>query len=885
MGTWEAPKEVIDQSLGGLIAGFGGLTAGAVAGLQQRNKAKKAAAVAKAKKDGGWRKQLKEIEAIRTDYGKIGNIPENLIDDKFQNFVEGQLKGLAMMDYDSDQYIKAVERVKLNVSLTSQSMGIITSENQQFDNMYMAGDNTGERKLKELNQDGAALIKPEYMPYYKMQHDWDFNQGKNCEFGLDPTGIGYLTYTNPDDPKNPLRVSFGELPTMFPKGEGYFGTVTKKTTDDKMGNFWNGTKSYYNKFKPKSELSAETKNGETIEEQIKSYEQADEEYIKKYRDVKSFENQWGTITQNDWQVMGFTSEFKGTEKEKGDFIDEILERTANLNFKRDDIKSSHKTLVQGAVAQRIQGYQAGGVPGFPSNFIAPGGLGKTENGEDFGATSEYSIADVEKLGKAYADQDMVKDLGVLLTKMGNVGKGSTNYLTGADMATSVFKDVMAGFTAAGEIPAELEALGTLTYDNVLNWAAAQEDGKYAGIDVAKLLGPNNTSDLFWKTGDYGYPNFIDLRIPEGAVGAGGTDAAMVRNLIMKETGISKTDQNAIKNMPVNAQPGSKKSSTISIDREVFEAQEGGDVDRINTRDVSGAQALDMIRTGNKVATPGPATVTNIAATGAGAGTGTGTATSTAVPTATTNWGLTANNVTNYTGAHINPGSNTIEFDFGSGKNKVKVDIKDMANIPLEIKKDGNDYLRNVLNTEIAIGGFKNGKAYGLKDYGFGANKKLEALYTKYAKNSTKGEAAIKVIEEQIIGDPNKEADWGKDKTSILQELQIDRKTFDAFDEDVKQLLVDYKFNTGRDIKDLLTISFDDKAWSGKRGAKETITDVIYQGALPKDKNGKVDWSKLNMKELLKARKALYTQRNPNKSKGETKKDINDAWKATHQYRI
>ena len=55
MGTWEAPKEVIDQSLGGLIAGFGQMTAGAVAGLQQRNQAKREAAKQKGKNNNSMK--------------------------------------------------------------------------------------------------------------------------------------------------------------------------------------------------------------------------------------------------------------------------------------------------------------------------------------------------------------------------------------------------------------------------------------------------------------------------------------------------------------------------------------------------------------------------------------------------------------------------------------------------------------------------------------------------------------------------------------------------------------------------------------------------------------------------------------------------------------
>ena len=608
MGTWEAPKEVIDQSLGGLIAGFGQMTAGAVAGLQQRNQAKREAAKQKGKNNNSM-KQFKEIEAIRTEYGDIGSIPDNLIDEKFQNYVTEQLEGLYTLDYDTPAYIKAVERVKLNVSMTSQSIGIINEENKQFKKMYMPGNNEGERKLLSFDQEGAALIKSDYIPYYKMQYDWKYNHGKNIEFKKDKKGIGYLEYTNPDDVDNPLQISFAKLPTMFPEGEGYFGSVSTKSTDAKMKSFWNNKgKAFYNQFGPSTKLDANTRDGAVIEETIRSYEEADAKFIENFRKRKQFDRAWaGGITQNDWQVMGFTSEYKGTKQQQEDFRDEVIERTANSHFKRDDIKSSHKEIVQGQVANRVNNYQTQGFPGFPANFIVPEDMGNTEGGEPFGsADATYTLGDIEVLAKNFGERDEVKKLAEMLSRMSSAGKGKQEvYMTGQDMARDIVKKTKLRFKNNGwpeNLPEDS------TNDDILKYLSTEEDaetgetGPFYNINPL-LWGPNSVSDLYSKSGDYGYPQFRRLRDPNG-----GTDVAMVRDLILQETGMSPSELNAVKSIKVGSTTGRKNVQVSTIDREKFKAKEGDDIDRINDRNVSGAQALDMIREGFEEPTPGPTNI-------------------------------------------------------------------------------------------------------------------------------------------------------------------------------------------------------------------------------------------------------------------------------------
>ena len=50
MGTWEQPDIIVDESLQGLTAGFGQLTAGIAAGFDKRNAARAARKKAAAKK-------------------------------------------------------------------------------------------------------------------------------------------------------------------------------------------------------------------------------------------------------------------------------------------------------------------------------------------------------------------------------------------------------------------------------------------------------------------------------------------------------------------------------------------------------------------------------------------------------------------------------------------------------------------------------------------------------------------------------------------------------------------------------------------------------------------------------------------------------------------
>jgi len=115
-----------------------------------------------------------------------------------------------------------------------------------------------------------------------------------------------------------------------------------------------------------------------------------------------------------------------------------------------------------------------------------------------------------------------------------------------------------------------------------------------------------------------------------------------------------------------------------------------------------------------------------------------------------------------------------------------------------------------------------------------------------------GEAAIQVIDEQIIGDPGKKSTWGS--PSILEELQISRSEYDGLPEGVKRIMVDYKFNTGRSVKDLIAIA-NKEGWSGRSAFDGNVTWNHNDEAALVDLLTNMD-----VKELNTARKDLYKGR-------------------------
>ena len=162
--------------------------------------------------------------------------------------------------------------------------------------------------------------------------------------------------------------------------------------------------------------------------------------------------------------------------------------------------------------------------------------------------------------------------------------------------------------------------------------------------------------------------------------------------------------------------------------------------------------------------------------------------------------------------------------------------------PLKVNiGDGKDYQRRMLNFENTRGSSSGG---GVSNYGFtGADMK-----SKFDKESgTKEEKALKVIDKHIIGQNKSTFE------SILYDLGIDRSAFNALPEIVKEQLVDWKFNTGRSVADLVYIASDiDPNYTGfvaHRAKAKTPSEI-----------SSIDISKLTKSALSKARKELYEGR-------------------------
>ena len=168
--------------------------------------------------------------------------------------------------------------------------------------------------------------------------------------------------------------------------------------------------------------------------------------------------------------------------------------------------------------------------------------------------------------------------------------------------------------------------------------------------------------------------------------------------------------------------------------------------------------------------------------------------------------------------------------------------------------DGNDYIRKMFNYENTSGNSSGG---GVKDYGFtGQGDKGAALKKLYGEaEGTPDEKGIKVVNEYIIGtSPGQEAgDYG---TTILADLGMDRKTYEELPENIKEQLVDWKFNTGRGSADLIAIAsgieIDGEEWDG--------TKAFDDPSPTPDKIKDVDYSKLTPGDLYDARMELYKKR-------------------------
>ncbi len=88
-------------------------------------------------------------------------------------------------------------------------------------------------------------------------------------------------------------------------------------------------------------------------------------------------------------------------------------------------------------------------------------------------------------------------------------------------------------------------------------------------------------------------------------------------------------------------------------------------------------------------------------------------------------------------------------------------------------------------------------------------------------------------------------------TTILQDLKMSRKDFDALPDDVKEELVNWKLNTGRGTTDLVMIA---------GGGNWTGLDAYEKNSPTADQIKNIDLSKLTKSNLRSARQTLYKGR-------------------------
>tara|TARA_R110000751_G_scaffold3827_3_gene17813 strand:+ start:2522 stop:3067 length:546 start_codon:yes stop_codon:yes gene_type:complete len=147
----------------------------------------------------------------------------------------------------------------------------------------------------------------------------------------------------------------------------------------------------------------------------------------------------------------------------------------------------------------------------------------------------------------------------------------------------------------------------------------------------------------------------------------------------------------------------------------------------------------------------------------------------------------------------------------------------------------------MLNNENTRGSSSGG---GVNNYGF-TGQVMKGYFDKETGN--KEEKALKVIDKYIIG-----TDKSTSK-SILKDLGVDRKIFNNLPTEVKEQLVDWKFNTGRSVADLIYMaSGKDKSFTGYKAHRSS--------AKKPSELSNIDILSLTKTQLNKARKELYEGR-------------------------
>ncbi len=248
--------------------------------------------------------------------------------------------------------------------------------------------------------------------------------------------------------------------------------------------------------------------------------------------------------------------------------------------------------------------------------------------------------------------------------------------------------------------------------------------------------------------------------------------------------------------------------------------------------------------------------------------------------------INTSNVDNYSNAAID-NNGVVNFDF----NGLSVNKDKFKSPPIETSTFGvQSYIGNMFNKESSFGD-ENGN--GLTNYGFtGKRFRQNGMQPP----STPKEA-LALVNKEIIGSPNvktKEYNTAgvgrrpsmKSEPSILYELnhigkglKVSKKEWEGLEKtnpELAEILVDYKFNTGRNITDLIAIASGKDIWNGDEAASKNLDVKKLAAVIPKKESLVKYLQSIPFSKLKEAREELYTKGN---------KFSQTAWDNSQKYRI
>jgi len=581
MGTYQQPgnKKTLDySSIGkGLGAGSSAYAAGIAAGAKARAAKAAAAAKASAKADKLATKKRSAIHDLDMDLSSKAKFNNTKVQAAYQEVLQGQLKTLGMLEYNSDDWNAQVKAITNMVESSKLGIELVNHEYKDYKDIYQVtpGSNTLTPISSHINGGPLATNDPDMVDLIK-----DYGSGGagiKFEGGSSIVNGKLVVNTNltmnwteqnvtPGNAARTATLSFQKYNDVKDKGYDIIG----RTDSGPFTVMMNAQKemyfddNYHAGFTERVKTSIQQGDGTYTEETIKSYSDAlSEEKAKFDSSVGDLE-----INQSSWQLLGGNGQIDPTDAgDRIKYADLLWKKLKDENAISDKSKFNIKDLEKSdQFTIRINSLRGKGI----------GGFGKAQNTKAF---HKFDAAGLDpNTGQAWANNvpankriplskrghvnpkqlkvvakniqshgvQGISDLAELMTELNTKGY---KYKSGQDAKNDIQHSYEAEYTS-------VSGNANPTQADVLKFAA----GKYRD-NSGNVVPP--TSGVYYGADQIQANKLFDMTPSKRtAIPLPATNEAQIYELILKQMNLSPTEYNYIVNNTKLKNPKVPKERTV-----------------------------------------------------------------------------------------------------------------------------------------------------------------------------------------------------------------------------------------------------------------------------------------------------------------------------------